>query len=242
MRVSREIREPKPRSRFRSCCGAADIRAFYVPAPVPVPVPGFFARATGDSGTGAGTGTGTVMSSRYARQISLPQFGEVGQSKLRGGSVLIVGAGGLGSPASIYLAAAGVATFDSSKFLVGAKWRIYHLPRGGMIYVGDHYGSKTTIRRRQTRAGDLPCLCPACLFAKRIEFFQEPKAESVAMLALHNYYMMKNEVQLIKLAMDEGWFHYLFLDRAKKSPGLRRAMGPLGFRSLRKMRNGFLSK
>jgi len=45
---------------------------------------------------------------RYLRQISLPNFGEEGQQRLRAGSVLIVGAGGLGSPAAIYLAAAGV--------------------------------------------------------------------------------------------------------------------------------------
>lgn len=46
--------------------------------------------------------------SRYDRQISLPSFGIEGQRKLRDGSVLIVGAGGLGSPTAIYLAAAGV--------------------------------------------------------------------------------------------------------------------------------------
>src|SRR5688572_17180999 len=45
---------------------------------------------------------------RYQRQIALPEFGEEGQRKLREGSVLIVGAGGLGSPSSLYLAAAGV--------------------------------------------------------------------------------------------------------------------------------------
>ena len=45
---------------------------------------------------------------RYARQIALPEFGAEGQRRLREGSVAIVGAGGLGSPAAIYLAAAGV--------------------------------------------------------------------------------------------------------------------------------------
>lgn len=45
---------------------------------------------------------------RYARQIALPQFGEEGQMRLKEGSVLIIGAGGLGSPVAMYLAAAGV--------------------------------------------------------------------------------------------------------------------------------------
>src|SRR5438094_208819 len=46
--------------------------------------------------------------SRYARHLILPQIGEEGQEKLKRSSVLIIGAGGLGSPAAIYLAAAGV--------------------------------------------------------------------------------------------------------------------------------------
>src|SRR6184192_163053 len=46
--------------------------------------------------------------SRYARHLILPQIGEEGQEKLKRSSVLIIGAGGLGSPIAIYLAAAGV--------------------------------------------------------------------------------------------------------------------------------------
>ncbi len=46
--------------------------------------------------------------SRYSRHLMLPQVGVEGQARLKAGSVLLVGAGGLGSPAALYLAAAGV--------------------------------------------------------------------------------------------------------------------------------------
>jgi molybdopterin/thiamine biosynthesis adenylyltransferase len=47
---------------------------------------------------------------RYSRQIMIPDFGGTGQIRLRESKVLVIGAGGLGSPAAFYLTAAGIGT------------------------------------------------------------------------------------------------------------------------------------
>ena len=53
---------------------------------------------------------------RYARHLTLPEVGEKGQQKLLESKVAVIGAGGLGSPAALYLAAAGVGTIGVIDF------------------------------------------------------------------------------------------------------------------------------
>src|SRR5262245_26523574 len=53
---------------------------------------------------------------RYSRHLIMPEVGVDGQEKLKKGSVLCIGAGGLGSPAALYLAAAGVGTIGIVDF------------------------------------------------------------------------------------------------------------------------------
>ena len=51
---------------------------------------------------------------RYSRHLIMPEVGMTGQRKLKAASVLLIGAGGLGSPLGMYLAAAGVGHIGSS--------------------------------------------------------------------------------------------------------------------------------
>jgi len=53
---------------------------------------------------------------RYSRQMLIEEIGYEGQKKLKYGRVLVIGAGGLGSPALLYLAAAGVGTIGIADF------------------------------------------------------------------------------------------------------------------------------
>lgn len=72
--------------------------------------------STGATNSGLVTSLSDVQKNRYARHISLPEIGEEGQKKLLNSKVLIIGCGGLGSPISLYLAAAGVGTIGLVEF------------------------------------------------------------------------------------------------------------------------------
>jgi len=68
------------------------------------------------NGAAASTALTTDEVMRYSRHIIMGQVGPTGQRKLKQGKVLIIGAGGLGSPVAIYLALAGVGTIGIVEF------------------------------------------------------------------------------------------------------------------------------
>ncbi|MDX1691721.1 MAG: molybdopterin-synthase adenylyltransferase MoeB, partial [Acidimicrobiia bacterium] len=86
---------------------------------------------------------------RYSRHILLPEVGEEGQERLLGARVLLIGAGGLGSPAALYLAAAGVGTIgivdDDVVDATNLQRQVVHnMDRVGMLKVES---AAETIRR-----------------------------------------------------------------------------------------------
>ena len=83
---------------------------------------------------------------RYGRHLSLPQFGVEGQQRLKGAKVAIVGLGGLGSPAALYLAAAGVGTLG---LIDGDRVDLTNLQRQ-ILYDGEDVGaSKAEVASRK---------------------------------------------------------------------------------------------
>lgn len=84
-----------------------------------------------------GEGLTSEQRNRYSRHVLLPEVGEQGQTRLLEAKALIIGAGGLGSPAALYLAAAGVGTigivdFDTVDATNLQRQILHNLDRVGM--------------------------------------------------------------------------------------------------------------
>ncbi|HTJ59296.1 MAG TPA: HesA/MoeB/ThiF family protein [Devosiaceae bacterium] len=76
------------------------------------------------------------MTNRYARQMVLPEIGEAGQARLAAASVLVVGAGGLGSPVLQYLAGAGVGRLTILDHDTVEETNLHRQPLYGMKDIG----------------------------------------------------------------------------------------------------------
>lgn len=86
---------------------------------------------------------------RYSQQIKLAEIGEQGQQKLKNARVLCVGLGGLGSPASLYLAAAGIGTLG---IIDDDKLALSNLHRQILYRTCDIEKSKILVAKEQLQA------------------------------------------------------------------------------------------
>ena len=85
---------------------------------------------------------------RYSRHLLIPEVGAEGQARLLGSKALFIGAGGLGSPAMLYLAAAGVGTLGIVDFDVVD---VSNLQRQ-VVHTTDRVGVRRRPRRRRRRS------------------------------------------------------------------------------------------
>ena len=90
----------------------------------------------------------TKQIERYSRQIILKKIGVIGQKKLHKAKVLIIGAGGLGSPISIYLAASGVGTIG---IIDNDKIDISNLQRQILFNTNDIKKNKTSVAEKKLK-------------------------------------------------------------------------------------------
>ncbi|MDE9466941.1 HesA/MoeB/ThiF family protein [Xenorhabdus bovienii] len=117
---------------------------------------------------------------RYSRQLLLEDIGSDGQEKLKAGKVLIVGLGGLGSPAALYLAAAGV----------------------GHLYLADDDMLHVSNLQRQIlyRTADIPA-GKAVLAAKQLTALN-PLVEITVLTERQNRESLENLVRQVDLVLD----------------------------------------
>ena len=86
---------------------------------------------------------------RYSRHILLPEIGIEGQEKIRAAHALVIGAGGLGSPAALYLASAGIGTLTICD---GDNVDLTNLQRQ-IVHRIDAVGAAKAVSARNTLAG-----------------------------------------------------------------------------------------
>ncbi len=98
---------------------------------------------------GASSTTANSLRPDFSRQMALPEVGAAGQQRLRGGSVLVIGAGGLGVPVLQYLAAAGVGRIGIADGDVIEASNLHRQPLYGVSDIGKSKAAVAATRLRE---------------------------------------------------------------------------------------------
>ncbi|AEM37970.1 tRNA-guanine transglycosylase [Pyrolobus fumarii 1A] len=120
---------------------------------------------------------------------------------------------GAGHPMIIPFAVAlGVDMFDSASYILYARDNRYITP----------YGT-----HRLEDMDYFPCSCPVCAKYTPQELLEMPAPERIRLLALHNLYVLRQEINRVKLAIREGRLWELLVEKAHTHPSLKRALQTL---------------
>jgi adenylyltransferase/sulfurtransferase len=114
----------------------------------------------------------------YSRQILLSEVGKEGQQKLREGKCLVIGAGGLGSPALLYLASAGIGTLGVCDFDLVDESNLHRQP----LYSSEDIGKPKQLLPSKNSKNSIPIsnamLILKDLPAKMPRSFSQPTTSS----------------------------------------------------------------
>ena len=131
--------------------------------------------AGGSTASGGGPSLSASELARYSRHILIPDVGRAGQERLKASSALLIGAGGLGSPMALYLAAAGIGRIGIVEF---DKIDETNLQR--QILYGTSQVGRSKLQMAHERLADLnPTIT--------IEPFEEPLTSANALELFKNY-------------------------------------------------------
>ena len=108
---------------------------------------------------------------RYSRHLLLPEIGEAGQARLARARVLVVGAGGLGSPVAYYLAAAGVGTLRLVDDDV--------VDRSNLQRQILHTDARVGTSKVESAAATLSALNPRVVLERRVEKLDDENADAL---------------------------------------------------------------
>lgn len=120
---------------------------------------------------------------------------------------------GVGHPMIIpFLVALGADLFDSASYILYARDGRYMVENG---------------TKRLEDLEYFPCSCPVCSKYTPRDLMEEEDKERIRLLALHNLYMLKKEIDTVKQAIKEGRLWELLEERSKSHPSLRDAFNTL---------------